>query len=53
MAKGWNANSVSKTSEQCQREEKHPVTLSQPGEGCMIYGTMLVNKVRLVQRDCV
>jgi len=50
VAKGWNALSVRNTAEQCIREAKYPSIVSKKGEGCQIYGYMLVNKVCA---DCV
>lgn len=53
ITKGWNALSVTSTAEQCEREKKHPMILSEAGEGCRIFGYMLVNKVRHRTPVCV
>ena len=44
-AKGWGFNNVLKTSEQCLRDKTNPFAAVRNGEGCRVYGSMVVNRV--------
>ena len=44
-AKGWGFNDVLKTSEQCLRDKTNPFASVRNGEGCRVFGSMVVNRV--------
>ena len=43
--KSWDENTVAKTAKQCLAELDHPSLPIEEGEGCILHGTVTVNKV--------